>query len=145
MWIFSHFDRPCPDIKLRMWWFIFADVGFTMQLLQWCSRQTTLLFYPASWFDYRQVKLFSSYHVLWRYTYAILDCFHSEKHLCDAVLVWLAANIAKSEGWGSSNFLDKVWMRYLLVSHTLDVLLFWHGEFWIMGFLILFSIILSTS
>lgn len=42
------------------------------------------------------------------YTYAILDCFHSEKHLCDAVLVWLAANIAKSEGWGSSNFLDKV-------------------------------------
>ncbi|KAI3447487.1 hypothetical protein Pfo_004152 [Paulownia fortunei] len=32
----------------------------------------------------------------------------SEKHLCDAILVWLAAKTAKSEGWSSNDLCDKI-------------------------------------
>ncbi|XP_012835815.1 PREDICTED: BTB/POZ domain-containing protein FBL11 [Erythranthe guttata] len=39
---------------------------------------------------------------------APFNCFHSEKHLCEAILVFLNANTTKSEGLSSSDLCDKV-------------------------------------
>ncbi|KAK6126338.1 hypothetical protein DH2020_039910 [Rehmannia glutinosa] len=44
----------------------------------------------------------------------------SEKHLCDAILVWLAAKTAKSEGWCSNDLCDKEKRRCRFFSKFAD-------------------------